>query len=116
MSDSLLVRGRWIVTGAGKDDPVLDDGAVAVSDGTIAELGDWSELRARHPEAEVIGSERVAVLPGLINAHHHTVGATYLQQGFPDLLLEPWIWTLSATSMLWRYPDCCTNTQVGCCW
>ncbi len=98
MSEALLVRGRWIVTGAGADDPVLSDGALVVTDGVIAELGAWDALRARFPEAEVIGSGREALLPGLINAHHHTTGATYLQQGFPDLLLEPWIWTLSAGS------------------
>ncbi len=98
MSEALLVRGRWIVTGAGQDDPVLSDGALVVTGGTIAELGAWEALRPRFPEAEVIGSGREALLPGLINAHHHTTGATYLQQGFPDLLLEPWIWTLSAGS------------------
>ena len=30
-------------------------------------------------------------MPGFINAHHHSAGATALQQGLPDLLLEPWI-------------------------
>ena len=87
MSATLLVRGRWIITDAGEAAPVIDDGAIAVAEGRIAELGAWPALRERHPDAAVIGSDKVAVLPGLINAHHHTVGATYLQQGFPDLLL-----------------------------
>jgi len=30
-------------------------------------------------------------MPGLINAHHHSAGASALQHGLPDMLLEPWI-------------------------
>jgi cytosine/adenosine deaminase-related metal-dependent hydrolase len=91
MGDELIVRGRWIVTGGGGADPTLADGALVVAGERIAELGDWTEIRARYPAAEVIGSERVAVLPGLINAHHHSSGVTALQQGLPDALLESWI-------------------------
>jgi cytosine/adenosine deaminase-related metal-dependent hydrolase len=91
MPNSCLVHGRWIVTGAGADDPTIDDGALLISDGRIAELGGWRDLRASHPDLPVIGSERVAVMPGLINAHHHSAGSSALQHGLPDMLLEPWI-------------------------
>ena len=95
MSVDLLVRGRWIVTGAGADDGCLSDAALAVRDRRIVDLGDWPTLRARFPEAEVLGSERVAVMPGLINAHHHASGTSYLQHGGADGLLEPWILSLT---------------------
>jgi cytosine/adenosine deaminase-related metal-dependent hydrolase len=72
MANSCLVHGRWIVTGADADDPTIDDGALLISDGRITELGGWRDLRASHPDLPVIGSERVAVMPGLINAHHHS--------------------------------------------
>ncbi len=91
MSEVRLVRGRWIVTGGTAADSVLHDAALALRGGRIEALGDWRDLRARYPQAEAIGSERVAVLPGLIDAHHHSGGVTALQQGIPDLLLEPWI-------------------------
>ncbi len=91
MSEVRLVRGRWIVTGGAGDDAVLDDAAVALRGGRIEALGGWRELHRRYPQAEVIGSDRVAVLPGLIDAHHHSIGVSGLQQGIPDLLLEPWI-------------------------
>ncbi len=91
MPNSYLVRGRWIVTGADVDDPTLDDGALRVTEGRIAELGGWRDLRSSHPDLPVIGSEQVAVMPGLINAHHHSAGASALQHGLPDMLLEPWI-------------------------
>ncbi len=91
MDARLIVRGRWIITGGGATDPLLEDGALVVEGERIAALGPWRELRARHPEAPVIGSERMAVLPGLVNAHHHSSGASALQQGLPDVLLESWI-------------------------
>ncbi len=95
MSDQLLIRGRWVITGGADADSVLSDAAVAVIDGRIYNLGPWTELRARYPNAEVIGSDRVAVMPGLINAHHHSYGVSTLQQGVPDLLLESWIVSLT---------------------
>ncbi len=91
MSEVRLVRGRWIVTGGAAADSVLEDAAIALRGERIEALGAWQDLRARHPEAAVIGSDRVAVVPGLINAHHHSSGVSGLQQGIPDLLLEPWI-------------------------
>ncbi|MGE3911658.1 MAG: amidohydrolase family protein, partial [Chloroflexota bacterium] len=88
---ALLVRGRWIVTGAADADPTLTDGAVLVRDGLIEATGDWSTLRSQHPDATVLGSERVAVLPGMVSAHHHAAGVSHIQQGVPDDVLEPWL-------------------------
>jgi cytosine/adenosine deaminase-related metal-dependent hydrolase len=91
MGNAMLVRGRWVITGGGDDDPVIGDGAVLVRGGTVVECGPWRPLAERHPEAAVLGSDEVAVLPGLVNAHHHCSTASALQHGLPDLLLEPWI-------------------------
>lgn len=84
-----LVRGRWLITAA--DAPVQEGAAVLVVDGKVAEVGPWRTLRQAHPRAEVSGSEAVAVMPGMVNAHHHSGGATHLQQGIPDRLLEAWL-------------------------
>ena len=96
MTVDRLVRGHWLITGAGDDDSSLGDAAVVVSGQRIQEVGEWETLRQRYPDAEVIGSERTAVLPGLTNAHHHASGVTNFQHGFPDMLLEPWILSLAA--------------------
>ena len=88
MTEQMIVRGRWLIVDC---ETFVEDGAVLVEDEAIAEVGAWADLRSRHPEAHVIGSESTAVLPGLINAHHHSAGATALQHGIPDLLLEPWL-------------------------
>jgi cytosine/adenosine deaminase-related metal-dependent hydrolase len=89
MNATKLVRGRWVIPGA--EDAVLVDGAVLVEGHDVATVDDWQRLRERFPDAEVVGSENVAVLPGLINAHHHSKGVSTIQHGIADMLLEPWI-------------------------
>ena len=98
MTTQTIVRGRYAVcriTGRDSAD-VIGDGAALVEGGAIVEVGRADDLRARHPDAEVIGSDRQALIPGLINAHHH-VGLTPFQMGVLDEPLETWIparWTI----------------------
>ena len=94
MSEQTILFGRWVVTGGGADDAVLDDGAVLIEGATIRDIGPAAALREAHPGARVLGSDKVAVLPGLINAHHHSSGVTGPQQGVTDLLLESWLLAL----------------------
>lgn len=89
---TLIVRGRWLLQDA---ETVIDNGAVVIEGAHIAETGAWRDLRARHPHARVLGSEQYAVIPGLINAHHHSNGVTAQQQGVADRLLEPWLLSLA---------------------
>ena len=91
---SMLVRGRWVIPGA--DEATLDDGAVLVEGDRIVALGPFAELVRAHPQAQVLGSERHAVMPGLINGHHHSMAASHVQHGAPDMLLESWL------KALWR--------------
>jgi 5-methylthioadenosine/S-adenosylhomocysteine deaminase len=96
MSETLL-RGRYVATGTGAAATVslAENAAVLVHGGTIAEVGPWAELRARHPNAAVLGSDDHVILPGFINAHHH-VGLTPIQLGVPDDPLELWFVTRMA--------------------
>ncbi|MEE8279759.1 MAG: cytosine deaminase, partial [Alphaproteobacteria bacterium] len=73
MTERMIARGRWLIVDC---ETFVENGAVLVEGETIAEVGAWADLRSRHPEAKVIGSDTAAVLPGLINAHHHSAGAT----------------------------------------
>ena len=87
-----LVRGRHVVcrvTGRSSAETV-DNGAVAVRDGAVLEVGSIDDMRRKYPDAKEIGSDRHAVIPGLINAHHH-VGLTPFQLGVLDAPLESWI-------------------------
>lgn len=87
MADVFLVRGRWIFTG----ETTLTDGAIAIQNDTILTVGDWGALRASYPDADVLGSEQFAVMPGLINAHHHSNGVPNSLQGVDDDFLELWL-------------------------
>ena len=87
MADTRLIKGRWVLTG----DEVIADGALAVEGDRIVEVGPAGELSRRYAGAEVIGSEQSAVLPGFVNAHHHSHGVSTIQHGYSDALLESWI-------------------------
>ena len=89
---SSLIRGKYVVCRAVGDDEseIITDGAVFQRDGEIVEIGRYDDLKARHRPDEVIGSPDFIVIPGLINAHHHS-GLTPFQLGSPDLPLEPWV-------------------------
>jgi 5-methylthioadenosine/S-adenosylhomocysteine deaminase len=103
MSETKLVRGAFVVVGA--DKPVVADAAVVVTGDTVVEVGAWEKVSERYPAAQVVGSERSAVLPGFINAHHHGQGATSLQQGLPDDHLEPWLFSWAGRRGRDRYLD-----------
>ncbi|MGH7268722.1 MAG: amidohydrolase family protein [Candidatus Rokuibacteriota bacterium] len=88
-----LVRGRYVVTGArGRAATVVENGAVLVRDGVVAEVGPFAALAGRSGPGEVLGSPDHVVIPGLVNAHHH-VGLTPVQLGVPDAPLELWFIT-----------------------
>ena len=88
---SSLVRGKHVICKiTGRDSAeVVPDGAVFQKDGEILEIGRYEDLRARHPETEVIGSTKHVVMPGIVNDHFH-VGVSPFQMGSPDLPLELW--------------------------
>ena len=78
----LLVCGDRVLTSA--QAPPLRDGAVLIRDGIVAATGDAAALRRESPGAAEAGGDGMLVLPGLINAHHHGMGISSVQLGFPD--------------------------------
>ena len=89
---SSLVHGKYVVCKIIDENSsqVVEDGAVYQRDGEIIDIGPYSDLKARYIADEEIGSTNHAVIPGLINAHHH-VGLTPFQLGALDAPLETWI-------------------------
>ncbi len=108
MSDSIIIRGKWVICGSGPDDTIRD-GAVVVDGGRIAAVGSWNELSDAYQNTTVLGSENAAVIPGLINAHHHTGSLSYWLNGIADDLLEPWI----VMTRLARDPDVRLGTTLS---
>lgn len=64
----LIVRGGTVLTMAG---PNIPDGAVAIREGAIVEIGAGDAIDARYRAAQRIDAPQSAVLPGLVNAHTH---------------------------------------------
>lgn len=91
MSVPLLIFADTILTGFDPDGTpiLLEQAALLIRDGRIADAGTADTMRRRHPEVEAMGGRGKAVIPGLINAHHH-VGVTPFQMGAQDHPLELW--------------------------
>lgn len=99
----LLIRGGTVIT----LDParrVIEDGAVAITDGRIASVGLASELP--QTATEVIDARGHAVLPGLIDGHAHAGHGLVKTMGGGDS--EAWseacrvIYTLASPPAFWR--------------
>ncbi len=89
-TDTRLVVGRWVFTGQ----TTLEHGAVAIQGDTITAVGPQEDLQRKYPNAPTLGSNQFAVMPGLVNAHHHSNGVPNSLQGIADDLLEPWLFSL----------------------
>jgi cytosine/adenosine deaminase-related metal-dependent hydrolase len=63
----MIIRSRVVATMAGEP---IDDGGVVVEANTIADVGRFREMKARH-SGNVLDLGEQILLPGLINAHCH---------------------------------------------
>jgi aminodeoxyfutalosine deaminase len=63
----MIIRARTVVT---MDGAPIENGAVAVSEGRIIDVGKFDELKRRNA-GQIIDLAEQALLPGLINAHCH---------------------------------------------
>jgi len=83
----MIMRGRHVVADPRKK-AVIADGAIAINDGKIVEVGVFEEIRSRHPGARVLGNGRQLLMPGLIDAHSHGRGLSPIQKGVATDFLE----------------------------
>jgi guanine deaminase len=75
-ADATILRARVLHT---PRDPFTDEsalechenGAVAFQAGEILATGDFADVSARHPDAEVVDERDAFVLPGLVDTHVH---------------------------------------------
>jgi cytosine/adenosine deaminase-related metal-dependent hydrolase len=97
---ALLVRGELVLT-MEPEQPIIEDGAVAVQGADIVAVGEYAELARRFPSAPTLGSEHHWVLPGLVNAHNHgAMVSGSFRQGILDLPLERWLMRLYNSRLL----------------
>jgi cytosine/adenosine deaminase-related metal-dependent hydrolase len=64
----MIIRARTVVT---MDGVPVKNGAVAISENQIIDIGNFPEVSARHPGKKIVDLGEQALLPGLINAHCH---------------------------------------------
>jgi 5-methylthioadenosine/S-adenosylhomocysteine deaminase len=64
-----LVRARHVLTCGPAGE--VRDGAVAVEGERIAAVGRFADLRARYPDAPVVGDGTGILVPGFVSAHGH---------------------------------------------
>lgn len=102
----ILIRGRHVICGVDREGlpQIINDGAVLSKEGSIADVGEFHELMARYPDADLLGSENDVLLPGLVNAHHHT-GLTPIQHGICCMPLEFWLPNLIGMRTIDPYLD-----------
>ena len=87
----ILIQNGIVVT----MDPrgaLLDDGAVAIRDGAIVEIGESGTLAARYDAKQRIDARGMVVMPGIVNLHFHSDN---FSRGVGEHLgLEQWLDTI----------------------
>ncbi len=82
MGESILIKkARFVICDETK---IIENGAVYVKDGKIADVGKSEQIERKHKGDIVIDATKKAVIPGLIDTHAH-VGQTYVRGLIDDL-------------------------------
>lgn len=120
----MLVLGNGKVITRNPDQPLIENGAVAIDGTVISRVGGTDELRAAYPQAEYIDAKGGLIMPAFINVHEHIYSAFgrglsingYDPKGFLDILDGMW-WTIDRNltlhdtylSAMATYIDCVKN-------
>ncbi|MGV8941532.1 MAG: TRZ/ATZ family hydrolase [Lysobacter sp.] len=88
-SCDLLIEAGWVVP-VQPHDVVLEDHAVAVTDGVIVAVLPIADARARFTAKHTVARPQAALIPGLVNAHTHNP-MTLLRGVADDLPLMEWL-------------------------
>jgi cytosine/adenosine deaminase-related metal-dependent hydrolase len=88
----MIIRAR---TGLTMDRAPIDNGAVAVSDDRITDVGKFDEIKTRNA-GEIIDLGEQALLPGLINAHCHLDYTCLRGKIRPQKSFADWIRAINA--------------------
>jgi len=72
----LIVRGGTIVTMNPKGD-IVPDGSVVIEGDKIVDVGTRIDIDRKYSANEIIDTKDMVILPGLVNAHIHTVQSLF---------------------------------------
>src|SRR5947208_14618551 len=85
----IIIRGGTVVTMDGSH-RVIEQGAIAVKNGRIVEVGKTADIDRNYAAREVVNATGKVVVPGLINGHTH-VPMTLFRGLADDLDLQEWL-------------------------
>lgn len=85
----LVITGGLVVT-MNEHQPVIDDGAVAIQGNRIVAVGPSAQVAEQYVASRTLDARRKAVLPGLIDTHHHFL-QNFHKGTRDDLALLDWI-------------------------
>src|SRR3989442_4938979 len=92
LQHTMIIRARTVVT---MDVPPIENGAVALSENRIVNVGRFDEIKTQH-SGEIVDLGEQALLPGLINAHCH-LDYTCLRRKIPlQKFFADWIRAINA--------------------
>ncbi len=78
-----LIKAWYVVT-MNETRDIIRDGAVAVKNGLIVEVGKLADLERKFEAKETLGGDRFVLTPGLINTHIHITGEPLTRGYVPD--------------------------------
>lgn len=110
--DLLLYKG--IIVTVNKEKTVRFNGAMAVHDGKILEVGESEELEAKYADAdEKVNCEGKIIVPGFINTHNHLF-QTLLKGLGDDMVLSDWLKTMTfPAARFLEQEDCYYAAMTG---
>lgn len=80
--DRMLIRGKYVLTEDGEGRMEFrEDYAVQVRGNRIQRVGPYAQLKEQCPWEEVLGDGSQLLMPGLVDAHTHGAGLSYVQRG-----------------------------------
>lgn len=85
----ILITHGYIVT-LNKKMEILEDAALAISEGDIVEIGKTTALEKKYTAEKIMDATSKIVMPGLINGHTH-IPMTYFRGYADDLVLQDWL-------------------------
>ncbi|MCX5977143.1 MAG: amidohydrolase [Coprothermobacterota bacterium] len=105
----LLIHSGIVVT-MNPERLIIEDGAVAIDQGRITDVGDSKALRSQYSGKKEIDATHKIVMPGLVNLHFH---ADNFSRGVGEHLgLEEWIDTIYYPMLAAMTPDDAYKTAM----
>jgi len=105
----MIYRARVVVT---MDGPPIENGAVAISENRIFDVGSFSEIKACN-SGEVVDLGEQALLPGLINTHCHLDYTCLRGKIAPPKSFTDWIRAINAAKARLSEEDYVASINEG---